>query len=214
MLLIDSVVYQKTKKLTNSLSMNSMSGRITKNTGQSQTKPMNEPSKKRSALECLNELVEEYERTIIKATERKHGEALTAHTEALLHCARLKELLTSLPAKPIATSTVWVGLEPPALKRLLVTSEEFSKQYEMRAQNCGVPFTRVDKTPIEFIGTELGLGLGIKLFKLNEGFTELNLSTIILAVEDIKRIFVRGLGMLGIYLEKEWVGVFVQTRVV
>ena len=171
----------------------------------------------KEARKLLDKAVNGYELALTLAFGGKLRESSEESRKATVHCGELTSLLATPPVKPTATSTVWVGLGPMELDRLLCTNETFSRQYDKRAKDCkdcSIPFIVVDKTPIEFIDTEFGLGLGINLFASNEGLTGLNLPTIIFAVEEVERTFVVGMGRFGLSLAKEQLGVFVQTRVV
>lgn len=172
---------------------------------------MNDEQRK-AALELLNELVEKYEQAIIGTAKGNHRKALTAHAEALIHCTRLKELLASPPAESIPVTTVWVGLAPTTIERLLATDAEFSRQYEERSKTPGKSFIGRDGMAIEFVGAELGLCLGVRFLTLSERFAKLDLPTIILDVEEAKKKFICAMAVLGVSLEKELVEVFAQTR--
>ncbi|MEK7087951.1 MAG: hypothetical protein AAB891_01585 [Patescibacteria group bacterium] len=171
-------------------------------------------TKRQTALEVLNDLVEEYERAIIETTTENHRGALAAHTEALMHCARLKELLTASPTESTSVTTVWVGLAPTTMEHLLANNTQFRLQYEMRSKDCGTPFLKQSDIVIELIGTELGLCLGARLFKLGEGLTRLDLPTIIITVERVKEDFARAMETLGVPDTKELLEVFVETNLV
>lgn len=128
------------------------------------------------------------------------------------YCAKLEELLISYQAAPAPTSTIWVGLMPATVEHLLATSAEFSRQYEERSKTPGQPFTRRDGKAIEFIGTELGLCLGVKLLILREGLTQLRLAEIILTVEEVKWQFSFAMDALGVLNTKNLLEVLVQTK--
>lgn len=171
-------------------------------------KPMNDKQRK-VALELLNELVEKYELVLTETLNGNHRKVFTAHGEALESCGRLKGLLTS--PTPAPTSTVWVGLAPATIERLLATNETFSRQYEERSKTPGKQFAGRGGMVIEFIGTELGLCLGVKLLILREGLTRLSLPEIILAVEEVKEKFAAAMETLGVPDTKELLEVFVTT---
>ena len=200
------------RKIDKFAAENSMYDGIAKRREHKQNQPMNEQRK--AALECLNELVKQYEFALIETLNGNHRKVLTAHDEASKRCARLKELLTSPTATSAPTSTVWVGLLPDTLEHLLANNTQFRLQYEMRSKDCGTPFLKQSDIVIELIGTELGLCLGARLFKLGEGLTRLDLPTIIITVERVKEDFARAMETLGVPDTKELLEVFVETNLV
>lgn len=171
---------------------------------------MNDEQRK-AGLELLNELVEDFDLALTNAWGGNQKKSAETREKALAQCAKLKSLLATPPVKSHATSTVWVGLAPATLERLLTTSPEFSRQFEERSKDCGRPFIERDGIVIELIGTELGSGLGARLFKLGGGLTKLDLSTIVIGVERIKKDFACAVEALGVPHTKELLEVFVQT---
>lgn len=166
----------------------------------------------KTALKLFEELDEKYSNAIISAMNGELDKAITEQTAALLCSQRLERMFTVPSAASAPTSTIWVGLAPATVEHLLATNAEFSRQYEDRSKTPGKSFTSRDGMAIEFIGTELGLCLGVKFITLREGFTRLPMPEIILTVEEVKRQFGYAMDALGVLNTKDLLEVLVQTK--
>ncbi len=173
---------------------------------------MNELTAETAARELLDKAVTNYHLVVYETSIGHPHSATLVQIEAFRYCYELKKLLTSPPSKPTAI-IIWVGLAPATLTKLLGTNGAFARQYEERVKDCGIPFFCGDEILIELIGTELGLGLGARLFASGEGLTRLlHFPTINVGVERVKKDFARAMERLGVPDTKGLLEVFSQTN--